>query len=164
MREVALVSVVSIVKRYWGPQVGYSNLKVSFDSPWLLRRFILLSSLAPAPLCSNYLILLSKSQFRKKRSRADAIISVHHPPPPTTHNFSKLVEWWFSLSFSSQTKWEIFTWISEWIPKDFPKKFPNNFRNYFLDDFLYNVLNNILNESNNNVQNDFVNDFVNFFS
>jgi len=34
--------------------------------------------------CSNFLILLSKSQFRNKRSRADVIISVH-PPPPTTH-------------------------------------------------------------------------------
>ena len=47
-----------------------------------------LSSLAPTPLCSNFLILLSKSKFRNKRSRADVIIAVHHPPthppPPTT--------------------------------------------------------------------------------
>ena len=40
---------------------------------------IKLSSSAPAPLCSNFLILLSKSQFRNKRIRADTEISVHHP-------------------------------------------------------------------------------------
>ena len=38
----------------------------------------LLSSLAPAPLCSSLKIQLSKSQFRYERSRADAIITVHH--------------------------------------------------------------------------------------
>ena len=47
---------------------------------------MLLLSSAPAPLCSNVLIQLSKFQFRKKRSRADVIISVNQPPnhPPTT--------------------------------------------------------------------------------
>ena len=37
-----------------------------------------LSSLAHTPLCSNFLILLSKSQFRNKRSRADIKISLHN--------------------------------------------------------------------------------------
>ena len=36
-----------------------------------------LSSLAPALLCSNLLIQHSKFQFRNKRSKAEAIISVH---------------------------------------------------------------------------------------
>ena len=50
---------------------------------------LLLSSSAPAPLCSNLLIQLSKSQFRNKRSRADVIIS---GTPTTTRNFSKLID------------------------------------------------------------------------
>ena len=36
-----------------------------------------------------------------------------HPPP----NFLKLVEGWFSISFSSQTIWKVFLWLFEWISK-----------------------------------------------
>ena len=54
----------------------------------------------------------SQSLNSEKRSRADAMITAHpptinHPPPPT--NFFRLVEGWFSLSFSSQTKQKIFS-------------------------------------------------------
>ena len=78
--------------------------------------YCLLSSSAPALLCSNLLIQHSKFQFRNKRSRADAKISVHHhhhpPPPPPTHNFLKLIKWvafvycqaWLLLIFAQNSK------------------------------------------------------------
>ena len=65
----------------------YSSKKLSVN---------LLSSSAPAPLCSNLWIPHLKSQFRNKRSRVDAKISVHPPylpmcqPPTTLNSFAML--------------------------------------------------------------------------
>ena len=50
----------------------------------------------------KYLLYCLWAEREKKRSRADIIITVHHHHQPT-HNFLKLIEGWFSLSFSSQT-------------------------------------------------------------
>ena len=45
----------------------------------------------------------SCSHFSEKRSRAEAIISVHHPPTHPPGNFSKLIEGRKSLSVSSHS-------------------------------------------------------------
>ena len=62
-----------------GPQgVGWVIGQINHCSPSILSEF--LSSLAPAPLCSNFQFQLSKTQFRNKRSRADAIMQIHPFP------------------------------------------------------------------------------------
>ena len=79
--------------------------------------------------CQARLLLFSaqSSKFNsqkinsEKRSRADVTIQMHQSP---TYNFLKLVEWWLSLSISSQTKWVIFWWR-------FEKKIGTNFNYWF---------------------------------
>ena len=99
-----------------------------------------MSSSAPAPLCSNFLILLSKSRFRNKRSTADVIIAVHHPP--THHHQQQLLKASGTLIFTLieltnqmrdiyMTFWVTSKWLSKWLFK----YFPNNFPNYFLYHF-----------------------------
>ena len=129
-----------------------TNIHICINIDLLLPNFLelfftpkLLSSLDPAHLCSNLQDPLSKSQFRNKRSRADTIISVHHHHPPPTTTFKS---WWSDIfhSLSSQTKLELFTWLSE--------SFPNDITN--------DLLNDLPNESSHNFQNEFVNNFLNF--
>ena len=84
--------------------------------------------------CSSLLKSSKLNSIQKKRSRADVIIQMH--PPPTTHNFLKLLEWWFSLSFSSQSKWNIIPWLFKIFFPKFSKYFFQNFQNIFSKNFI----------------------------
>ena len=72
--------------------------------------------------CSSLLKSSKLNSIQKKRSRADVIIQMH--PPPTTHNFLKLVEGWFSLSFS-------FPKLSKYFYQNFQNIFSKSLKIFF---------------------------------
>ena len=73
-------NILDILYKYhdWSENCQLSTEATTGNMKLLVIDLKLLSSSAPALLCSNLLIQHSKFQFRNKRSRADAKISVHH--------------------------------------------------------------------------------------
>ena len=130
-------------------QAGLSNLAS------LISIFVKLGS------CSSSLKSSKFNSIQKKRSRADAIIQMH---PPTTPNFLKLVEGWFSLSFSSQLYEKYFHDFLNEFPIDFSIHFSDKFSDKFSNDFSNVYVLNILFLSKPTCLNIFSKIFKIFFS